>query len=104
MTSLNPPKVHKVLLADDDQAVRETMTQLLKRRGFEVVAVDSVANALQSISTESFDVLITDLHMPGPGDGFTVISAMRHAQPQALTMLVSGYPDVQNAMAAIVLE
>jgi YesN/AraC family two-component response regulator len=49
-------------------------------------------------------VLITDLHMPDPGDGFTVVSAMRHSQPDALTMLVSGYPDVQSAMAAILLE
>jgi DNA-binding NtrC family response regulator len=49
-------------------------------------------------------VLISDLHMPDPGDGFTVVSAMRHSQPNALTMLVSGYPDVQSAMAAILLE
>jgi YesN/AraC family two-component response regulator len=49
-------------------------------------------------------VLITDLHMPDPGDGFTVISAMRHSQPDALTLLVSGYPDVQSAMACILLE
>jgi hypothetical protein len=41
---------------------------------------------------------------PEPGDGFTVVSAMRHFHPNALTMLVSGYPDVQSAMAAIVLE
>jgi DNA-binding NtrC family response regulator len=53
---------------------------------------------------ESFDVLITDLHMPNPGDGFTVVSAMRHSQPDALTLLVSGYPDVKSAMAAILLE
>jgi DNA-binding NtrC family response regulator len=33
-----------------------------------------------------------------------VVSAMRHSQPNALTMLVSGYPDVQSAMAAILLE
>jgi len=42
--------------------------------------------------------------MPNPGDGFTVMSAMRHSQPNALTLLVSGYPDVQSAMAAILLE
>ncbi len=42
--------------------------------------------------------------MPNPGDGFSVVTAMRHSQPNALTLLVSGYPDVQNAMAAIVLE
>jgi YesN/AraC family two-component response regulator len=49
-------------------------------------------------------VLITDLHMPNPGDGFTVVTAMRHSQPDALTLLVSGYPDVQSAMTAILLE
>jgi YesN/AraC family two-component response regulator len=49
-------------------------------------------------------VLLTDLHMPNPGDGFTVVTAMRHSQPDALTLLVSGYPDVQSAMAAILLE
>jgi len=59
---------------------------------------------LRHIATESFDVLITDLHMPDPGDGFTVVTAMRHSQPDALTLLVSGYPDVQSAMAAILLE
>jgi YesN/AraC family two-component response regulator len=63
-----------------------------------------VTEALKRIATESFDVLITDLHMPDPGDGFTVVSAMRHSHPNALTMLVSGYPDVQSAMAAILLE
>jgi YesN/AraC family two-component response regulator len=63
-----------------------------------------VTEALRRIATESFDVLITDLHMPDPGDGFTVVSAMRHFHPNALTMLVSGYPDVQSAMAAILLE
>jgi DNA-binding NtrC family response regulator len=42
--------------------------------------------------------------MPNPGDGFTVVTAMRHSQPNALTLLVSGYPDVQSAMAAIFLE
>jgi len=49
-------------------------------------------------------VLITDLHMPNAGDGFTVISAMRHSQPAALTMLLSGFPDVKSAMEAIILE
>ena len=49
-------------------------------------------------------MLITDLHMPNAGDGFTVITAMRHSQPEALTLLVSGYPDVQSAMTTIQLE
>jgi DNA-binding response OmpR family regulator len=92
------------LLVDDDAAVRAMMSQGLERKGFEVVAAASVTEALASITSESFDVLITDLHMPNAGDGFTVVSAMRHSQPDALTLLVSGYPDVQGAMAAILLE
>ena len=42
--------------------------------------------------------------MPNPSDGFAVITAMRHIQPKALTLLVSGYPDVKSAMDAILLE
>ena len=104
MTPSEPGAAHRVLLVDDDGAVRAMMNEGLQRKGFEVATAASVTEALRRIATESFDVLITDLHMPDPGDGFTVVSAMRHSQPNALTMLVSGYPDVQSAMAAILLE
>jgi len=104
MTATEAGTAHRVLLVDDDSAVLAMMGQGLERKGFDVVAASSVTEALRRIATESFDVLITDLHMPSPGDGFTVVSAMRHSQPSALTMLVSGYPDVQSAMAAILLE
>jgi DNA-binding NtrC family response regulator len=79
---------------DDDNAVREMMTATLEYKGFEVVAAANVSEALRFITAQNFDVLITDLHMPNPCDGFTVVSAMRHSQPHALTLLVSGYPDV----------
>jgi len=95
---------HRVLLVDDDGAVRAVMNAALARKGFKVVTASTVSEALAHIATESFDVLITDLHMPDPGDGFTVVTAMRHSQPDALTLLVSGYPDVESAMAAILLE
>src|ERR1700730_5656558 len=104
MTPTGQPVAHRVLLVDDDDAVLAMMTATLTHKGFDVVAVASVTEALRHITTESFDVLITDLHMPNPGDGFTVVTAMRHSQPDALTLLVSGYPDVQSAMAAILLE
>jgi DNA-binding response OmpR family regulator len=103
-TPTERPVTYRVLLADDDDAVRDMMTVTLERKGFEVVAASTVTAALKLIATETFDVLITDLHMPNPSDGFTVVSAMRHSQPDALTLLVSGYPDVQSAMAAILLE
>jgi CheY-like chemotaxis protein len=104
MTQIKTSVSHRVLLVDDDGGIRDMMRMMLEQKGFAVVAVASVTEALRLIATESFDVLITDLHMPNPGDGFTVVSAMRHSQPEALTLLVSGYPDVKSAMAAILLE
>src|SRR5579872_3550212 len=104
MTPTEPHVTHKILLVDDDDGVRTMMTATLRHKGFEVVDAANVTEALKHIATENFDVLITDLHMPNPSDGFTVVSAMRHSQPHALTLLVSGYPDVQSALAAILLE
>jgi DNA-binding response OmpR family regulator len=104
MTPTGRPISHKVLLVDDDDAVREMMTATLEHKGFEVVGATNVTDALKLITTKSFDVLITDLHMPHASDGFAVITAMRHIQPKALTLLVSGYPDVKSAMDAILLE
>src|SRR5450432_2652278 len=91
MTPTERSVSHRVLLVDDDDAVRTMMNATLERKGFDVVAAANVTEALRFISTETFDVLITDLHMPDPGDGFTVITAMRHSQLNALTMLVSGF-------------
>ena len=78
MTLTEHPVSHKVLLVDDDDAVRDMMTATLEHKGFDVVAATNVTEALKLITTNSFDVLITDLHMPNPGDGFAVITAMRH--------------------------
>jgi DNA-binding response OmpR family regulator len=80
------------------------MTRALELKGYEVVAAANLPQALRLIVTESFDVLVTDLHVPNPTDGLAIVTAMRHSQPNAVTMLVSGFPDVQSAMAAVFLE
>ena len=97
MASTEGQTIHRVLLVDDDEVVLDMMRRSLECKGFEVVAVGGVPEALKCISTASFDVLITDLHMPNAGDGFTVISAMRHSQPSALTMDSSGSFSSKNA-------
>jgi CheY-like chemotaxis protein len=76
----------RVLLAEDDDSVRDMLRTSLERDGFEVVAVANVCDALSRIASENFDVLLSDLHMPQAGDGFTVVSAMRHTHPDALTL------------------
>ena len=94
-------RMPKILLADDDDAVRGMLRAALERDGFEVVAVASVPEALGRIAAEDFDALLSDLHMPQAGDGFTVVSAMRHTHPKAVTMVLSAYPEINEALSAI---
>jgi DNA-binding response OmpR family regulator len=94
----------RVLLVDDNDDIRAVFQEGLENRGFEVAPAATVSEALRLISTENFDVLLSDLHMPDAGDGFTVVSAMRHTHPKAVTLVLSGYPALQEAMSAMLLE
>ena len=94
----------RVLLVDDNDAVRTTMQEVLELNNFEVVSASSVNEALSYIAAEKFGVLLCDLHMPGRGDGLTVVSAMRHANANALTLVFSGYPEMKEALSAILVQ
>lgn len=94
----------RILLVDDNETVRTTLAQILELNQFEVVTATSVTDALRQIGKENFDVLLTDLHMPAAGDGMTVVSAMKHSNPLAVTMVFSGYPEMQAALSAILLQ
>ena len=91
----------KLLLVDDNEMILKTLGAVLTFNGFSVVCAGSVNEALKYISTERFDVLLSDLHMPQAGDGLTVVSAMRHANPAAVTLIFSGYPEMKEAAEAI---
>jgi DNA-binding response OmpR family regulator len=94
----------RILLAEDDEAVRDMLQRALERDGFEVVTATNVSEALNLIATQDFHVLLSDMHMPHAGDGFTVVSAMRHTHPRAVTIVLSGYPALEEAMSAILLQ
>jgi ActR/RegA family two-component response regulator len=94
----------KVLLVDDDEKAISTTRKMLESKDCEVVPATSVVEALRQIAARLFDVLITNLYMPNPGDGFAIVTAMRHFQPDVVTLVVSDHPDVSKAMAAIPLS
>ncbi|MHB1958396.1 MAG: response regulator [Acidobacteriaceae bacterium] len=98
------PARPRVLLVDDTDSVRVSLQMVLEHHEFEVVAATNVKDALQLISTQRFNVLLSDLHMPGAGDGLTVVSAMRHSNPAAVTVIFSGYPEMKEAAAAILMQ
>jgi len=94
----------RVLIVDDDDSVRLMLQEVFQRDGFEVVGASNVRDALRHIAAETFDVLLSDLHLPLAGDGFTLVSAMRHTHPDALTVVISGYPALDEAMSAILSQ
>jgi DNA-binding response OmpR family regulator len=95
----------RILLVDDDVVVRMTLTDVLGHSGFAVTTATNVPEALRLISgPDTYDVLLSDLHMPGAGDGLTVVSAMRHANPHAVTLLLSALPEMTAAVAAILQQ
>ena len=104
IVDIDPVKKNRILLVDDNDDLRGVFQEGLGCHGFEVVPAATVNEALKLISIENFDVLLSDLHMPDAGDGFTVVSAMRHKQPNAVTLLLTGYPALREAMQAILLQ
>jgi CheY-like chemotaxis protein len=96
-----PPKI---LVVDNNEQVRESLTAVLQINQFQVTTAANVGEALHFIESGPFDVLLCDLQMPGAGDGLAVVSAMRHRNPNAVTLVFTGYPALQQAIDAIVLQ
>lgn len=91
----------RLLFVDDEEGIRITLPAILRLEGFEVSVAGSVPEALELMQREQFDILVTDLNIGEPGDGFTIVSAMRRTQPKAVTFILTGYPDFQSALEAI---
>ncbi len=91
----------RVLFVDDENNIRLTLPAILEMHGYDVTVAADVPEALSHIQQRTFDVLITDLNIGQPGDGFTVVSAMRRTQPEAVTIIITGYPAFETALQAI---
>jgi ActR/RegA family two-component response regulator len=90
-----------VLFVDDEETIRQTLPRVLEQHGFVVEVAATVAQALAKIATETFDILIADLNIGQPGDGFTIVSAMRRTQPDCVNFILTGYPAFETALQAI---
>lgn len=73
---LPAPAHARILLVDDDRAVRETTTDLLMILGFDVVAAINGEDAIQQLSHHTFDLIVTDIVMPKK-DGYALLEAVR---------------------------
>ena len=91
----------RVLFVDDEPSIRMTLSAILERAGFQVTVAATVPEALDHMGKEKFDLLLSDLNIGQPGDGFTVISAMRRSQPEVATIILTGFPDFDTALQAL---
>jgi len=91
----------RILFVDDEPSIRLTLPPVLAENGFEVRVAGSVPEALVEINSHSFDVLLSDLNISEEGDGFLVVSAMRHLQPDCINLILTGYPAFETALQAI---
>src|SRR3954466_514433 len=89
-----------LLLVDDESALREAIAERLADHGFIVEQADSGEQALQRLTDFAFDILITDLRLPGI-DGGKVIDAALERYPEIIAIVITGYGTVKDAVEAI---
>lgn len=90
----------RILLVQMDGASPDALCSAFQRNGFEVVTTTTVKQALV-LATEKFAALVCDLRIPAPGDGFTLVNAMRHFHPEAVTMVMSDYPALRESLSSL---
>ena len=87
----------QILIVEDDEAMREFLCQAISRNGYYVEAVPDGAEALRRVEENHFDLLLTDIRMPGL-DGLELARQVRRRYPQLGVLLVTAY--VQDALGA----
>ncbi|MDX2169159.1 MAG: sigma-54 dependent transcriptional regulator [Deltaproteobacteria bacterium] len=89
-----------ILIAEDEDGVRDSLTQVLQEEGYEVVATADGEAAIAALDTREFDVVISDLRMPG-ADGLAVLRHAREVAPQTLVLLMTAHATVDTAVEAL---
>ncbi len=83
----------RILLAEDEQAMREYLTRALEKSGYEVAAVDRGTDAVPLLENEHFDLLLTDIVMPEM-DGIELARHCSKVSPQTQVMFITGFSGV----------
>ena len=94
----------KILVVDENENVRLALDNMLEVNQLQVTTAGDVSEALRLIGTEPFDVLLSDLRMTEAGDGLSMVSAMHDTNHDALTLVYTGYPELENALDAVLLQ
>lgn len=89
-----------LLFVDDEEVIRKSFGRELAVEGFDVTTVDGGDAALAALQQHTFDLVITDLVMPGT-DGFGVLKAVKDQAPMTSVIILTGYGDMTSAIDAL---
>ena len=95
-----PDSLKHLLLVEDEAPLREAVAEQLADRGYRVEQVDSGEAALRRLADFAFDVVVTDLRLPGV-DGGAVVEAAIGRYPEIIAIVITGYGTVKDAVEAI---
>ncbi|SEE46010.1 sigma-54-dependent transcriptional regulator [Pseudomonas anguilliseptica] len=90
----------KILLVEDDRALREALADTLALGGHDYRAVDCAESALLAIAEEPFGLVVSDVNMPGM-DGHQLLAQIRQSQPQLPVLLMTAFGAVERAVDAM---
>ena len=90
----------KVLIVDDERAIRNSLGEILTDEGYEVETAEDGAVALQKVEKEKFDVIFCDIKMPGM-DGIEVLGKLTEMGIDAAVVMISGHADIDTAVECI---
>lgn len=89
-----------ILVVEDDPLFLESLAMLLEEEGFDVLAAPSAEKALEAAADRHFDLIITDVRMPGM-DGITMLDRVRRSSPESRAIVITGYSEFQVPVEAI---
>jgi DNA-binding NtrC family response regulator len=92
--------VDSILVVEDEDIARRNLEHILKKEGYEVIATNSGAKALDLLRHRDFDLVLTDLKMEKV-DGMQVLEKSRELQPYTEVIMITGYATVDSAVAAM---
>ncbi len=92
----------RILIADDEPTFLASTAELLRSEGYTVETVEDAPSALAAIGAASFDLLITDLEMPGNAD-LDLVQQVAHLSGGLPIIIITGFPSVRSAVACIEL-
>lgn len=89
-----------LLVVDDEESLRITVAAILEQEGYLVDAASSGDEAIDLLSKDEYDLVLTDLHMEG-GDGLSVLNFIRRHAPVTISIVLTGFASVESAIAAL---